>query len=101
MLRSLFSLKPIPYLKAYKGKRRKWNNTDYYLLGYAYYKQKDYKNAIANFNKIISGKNAVSQNAYYHLAECYLNSELKTEALNAFRNASQMEYDADIKKDAL
>lgn len=90
----------IPYLKEYKGKRRRWNNTDYYLLGYAYYKQKDYKNAIANFNKIISGKNAVSQNAYYHLAECYLNSKLKTEALNAFRNASQMEYDTDIKKDA-
>ncbi len=90
----------IPYLKAYRGKRRKWNNTDYYLLGYSYYKQKDFKNAIANFNKIINGKNAVSQNAYYHLAECYLNSEQKTEALNAFRNASQMEFDADIKKDA-
>jgi len=90
----------IPHLKNYKGKRRKWNNTDYYLLGYCYYKQKDYENAIANFNKIIGGKNAVSQNAYYHLAECYLNTELKTEALNAFRNASQMEYDNEIKKDA-
>jgi len=55
----------IPYLKAYRGKRRRWNNTDYYLLGYSYYKQKDFKNAIANFNKIINGKNAVSQNAYY------------------------------------
>ena len=90
----------ISHLKNYKGKRRKWNNTDYYMLGYAYYKQKDYDNAIANFNKIIGGENAVSQNAYYHLAECYLNTELKTEALNAFRNASQMEYDNDIKKDA-
>jgi TolA-binding protein len=90
----------IPHLKNYKGKRRKWNNTDYYMLGYAYYKQKDYDNAIANFNKIIGGENAVSQNAYYHLAECYLNTELKTEALNAFRNASQMEYNNDIKKDA-
>ena len=90
----------IPYLSAYKGKRRKWNNTDYYLLGYAHYKQEDFKNAIANFNKIINGKNAVSQNAYYHLAECYLSSEQKTEALNAFRNASQMDFDAEIKKDA-
>ena len=26
----------IPYLKDYKGKRGKWNNTDYYQLGYAY-----------------------------------------------------------------
>ena len=90
----------IPFLKDYKGKRRRWNNTDYYLLGYAYYKQKDYENAIANFNKIISGNNGVTQNAYYHLAECYLNTDAKTEALNAFRNASQMDFDNDIKKDA-
>lgn len=90
----------IPHLKNYKGKRRKWNNTDYYMLGYAYYKQNDYENAIANFNKIIGGQNEVAQNAYYHLAECYLKTGLKTEALNAFRNASQMEYNNDITKDA-
>ncbi len=90
----------IPHLKNYKGKRRRWNNTDYYMLGYAYYMQKDYENAIAHFNKIIGGNNAVSQNAYYHLAECYLKTAQKTEALNAFRNASQMDYLNDIKKDA-
>ncbi|PID68805.1 MAG: hypothetical protein CR989_04265 [Flavobacteriales bacterium] len=90
----------IPHLKNYKGKRRRWNNTDYYMLGYAYYKQNDFENAIANFNKIIGGENAVAQNAYYHLAECYLKTDLKTEALNAFRNASQMEYNNDITKDA-
>jgi len=90
----------IPHLKNYKGKRRRWNNTDYYFLGYAYYQQNDYENAIANFNKIINGENAVSQNAYYHLAECYLKTDQKTEALNAFRNASQMKYNNDIKKDA-
>jgi len=59
----------IPYLKEYKGKRGKWNNTDYYQLGYAYYKQGDYQNAINEFNKIVSGNNSVAQNAYYHLAE--------------------------------
>ncbi len=90
----------IPHLKNYKGKRRRWNNTDYYMLGYAYYMQKDYENAITHFNKIIGGDNAVSQNAYYHLAESYLKTEQKTEALNAFRNASQMDYINDIKKDA-
>ncbi|NNE75957.1 MAG: hypothetical protein HKN31_02675, partial [Pricia sp.] len=26
----------IPYLEDYKGKRGKWSNTDYYLLGYSY-----------------------------------------------------------------
>ena len=62
----------IPYLTEYKGKRGKWSNTDYYLLGYAYYKQKDFESAIGEFNKIVDGRNAVAQNAYYHLAESYL-----------------------------
>ncbi|MDO1501261.1 tetratricopeptide repeat protein [Winogradskyella maritima] len=101
---SYFNLKQyetaIPYLKAYKGKRGKWNNTDFYQLGYAYYKQKDYENAIAEFNKIIDGTNAVAQNAYYHLGESYINLDKKPEALNAFRNASQMDFDEQIKEDA-
>lgn len=92
--------KAIPYLKEYKGKKGKWTNTDYYLLGYAYYKQNDYLAAIEQFNKIIDGNNAVAQNAYYHLAECYLKTNKKTEALNAFRNAGQMDFKPQIKEDA-
>jgi len=90
----------IPYLKKYKGKRGKWSNTDFYLLGYSYYKQGDFQDAIGQFNKIIDGTNAVAQNAYYHLAECYLKLDQKTEALNAFRNTSQMSFSSAIEKDA-
>tara|TARA_R100001369_G_scaffold90240_1_gene128972 strand:+ start:294 stop:3317 length:3024 start_codon:yes stop_codon:yes gene_type:complete len=90
----------IPYLKAYEGKRGKWTNTDYYQLGYAYYKQKDFDAAISEFNKIIDGDNSVAQNAYYHLGESYINLDKKSEALNAFRNASQMDYDIKIQEDA-
>ena len=101
---SYFQLKQyanaIPFLEDYKGKRGKWSNTDYYLLGYCYYKQGDYANAIQQFNKIIGGTNSVSQNAYYHLAECYLKLDKKSEALNAFRNASQMDFSPEIQKDA-
>ena len=101
---SYFNLKKyteaLPYLKAYKGKRGKWNNTDYYQLGYTYYKQNDFENAVKNFNKIIGDQNNVSQNAYYHLAESYLYLERKPEALNAFKSASEMEFDLKIKEDA-
>lgn len=90
----------IPYLEDYKGKRGKFSNTDYYLLGYSFYKQGDYANAVQQFNKIIDGKNSVSQNAYYHLAECYLKLDKKQEALNAFRNASQMDFSPEIERDA-
>lgn len=91
----------IPYLEQYQGKRGKWSNTDYYQLGYCYYKQADYANAIQQFNKIIGESNPVSQNAYYHLAECYLKLDKKQEALNAFRNASQTDFSADIEQDAM
>ncbi len=90
----------IPYLKAYKGKVSKWNNTDYYQLGYAFYKQNGFETAISYFNKIIDQKNTVSQNAYYHLAECYLNIDKKNEALNAFKAASEMNFSKEIKEDA-
>ncbi|MGY8915950.1 MAG: tetratricopeptide repeat protein, partial [Flavobacteriales bacterium] len=101
---SYFNLKQynnaIPYLEEYKGKKGKWSNTDYYFLGYSYYKQEDFANAIQQFNKIIGGDNSVAQNAYYHLAECYLKLDKKQEALNAFRNASQMDFVPEIQKDA-
>ena len=89
----------IPFLAEYKGKRGRWNNTDYYQLGYAYYKQKEYDKAISEFNKIIDGNNSVAQNAYYHLGESYINVDRKQEALNAFRNASQMDFDLKIQED--
>lgn len=101
---SYFNLKKyaeaIPYLTAYKGKNGKWNNTDYYYLGYAYYQQKNYEEAIGNFNKIIDGNNKVAQNAYYHLGECYLELQKKPAALNAFKNASEMDFDLKITESA-
>ncbi|RAR75337.1 tetratricopeptide repeat protein [Flavobacterium aciduliphilum] len=101
---SYFNLKKyeeaLPFLKGYNGKNGKWNNTDFYQLGYTYYQQKDYENAIAQFNKIIDGNDFVAQNAYYHLAECYLNSDKKQQALNAFKTASEIDFDKQIQEDA-
>ncbi|NND61649.1 MAG: tetratricopeptide repeat protein [Flavobacteriaceae bacterium] len=90
----------IPYLRDYKGKRGKWNNTDYYQLGYAYYKQNEFENAVKEFNKIVDGNNSVAQNAYYHLGESYLKLNQKQQALNAFKNASEMDFSKQIQEDA-
>lgn len=90
----------IPYLTEFKGRRGKWSNTDYYQLGYAFYKQNDFEKAINEFNKIVDGNNGVAQNAYYHLGESYVSLDKKQEALNAFRNASHMDNDLNIQEDA-
>ncbi len=96
--------KAIPYLLEYKGKkgnrRGKWSNTDYYQLGYAYYKQGDYKKAIDYFNKIIEGNDAIAQNAYYHLADSYLKTGQKLKALNAFKKVSEMSFNPEMQEDA-
>lgn len=92
--------KALSYLKEYKGVKGKWTNTDHYQLGYVYYKRNEFHAAISEFNKIIDGQNSVAQNAYYHLAECYLKTTKKQEALNAFKNASEMDFDTKIKEDA-
>ncbi|MCF8320627.1 MAG: tetratricopeptide repeat protein [Flavobacterium sp.] len=92
--------KAIPFLNQYKGKKGKWNNIDYYQLGFAYYQQNDFENAITQFNKIIDGKDIVAQNAYYHLGQSYLKTNRKQQALNAFKNSSEMTFDMNIQEDA-
>src|SRR5690606_39480983 len=93
-------VKALPYLLAYEDKGRKLSNVDFYQLGYSYYQQKDYNKAVSEFNKIIGGNDAVAQNAYYHLGESYLKLGQKTQALNAFKNASEMTFSPKIQEDA-
>jgi hypothetical protein len=45
-------------------------------------------------------KISVAQNAYYHLGESYLKIDKKSEALNAFKSASQLNFNNTIKEDA-
>lgn len=90
----------IPFLNQYKGKKGKWNNTDYYQLGFAYYQQNDFENAITQFNKIVDGKDGIAQNAYYHLGQSYLKTNRKQQALNAFKNSSEMTFELKIQEDA-
>ena len=90
----------IPFLEAYNGKKGKWNITDYYQLGIAYYQTASFKNALTQFNKITSSKNAIAQNAYYYLADCYLRLNQKAAAQNAFKSAMEMNFDPRVKEDA-
>ncbi len=89
------------FLNKYKGKKGKWTNEDFYQLGYAYYREKEFSNAIEEFTKIINRSDYLSQNAFYHLGDCYLKVGKKIEALAAFKKASEMNYDKKISEDAL
>lgn len=87
----------IPYLEAYTGDK---SNADYYQLGYAYYQNSDFATAISLFNKITGEKNPLAQTAYYQLGNSYLRTQMKREALTAFKSASEMDFNPEIQEDA-
>jgi tetratricopeptide (TPR) repeat protein len=91
----------IPYLERYQLRSSKVTREDFYQLGYAYYKGKDYEKAIVQFNRVVAKKDALSQAANYHIADCYLKTDDKTNARSAFRLASKLPFDPEIKENSL
>jgi tetratricopeptide (TPR) repeat protein len=88
----------LPYLEKYAEKTPSMSPDDRYQLGYAYYKAGDMPNAIKSFEPITNAKTALSQNALYHLADCYLRTKNKAKARMAFSSAASMDFNPEIKE---
>ena len=89
------------FLEDYQKSSPNLNRNDIYELGYCYYKSAAYEKAISSFNKVINLDDSLAQNAYYHLADCFLKTGNKASARNAFQFAAKSKYDAQIQEDAL
>ena len=85
----------------YKEKGGRMRAEDHYSLGFALYKTNRYQEAIDELNKIPNNGSEMAQNAYYHLADCYLKGGNKSEAMSAFKAAYESGKNAKIKEDAL
>ncbi|MFC2107660.1 tetratricopeptide repeat protein, partial [Bacteroidota bacterium] len=94
--------KAIPYLELYsRSSRRSMSRQDFYELGYALYESKDYTNSIRNLQEVTTKEDSLAQNAYYILAYCYIQTNQKQFASNAFSSAYKLDYDKQIAEDAL
>lgn len=93
--------KAIPFLEKYKEQSASQSEQDVYELGYAYYRAKQYEKAILQFKEIMNNQTAVAQNAFYHLADCFLKINDKKNARIAFLSAAKLEFDDAITEDAL
>ncbi|MGM0648165.1 MAG: tetratricopeptide repeat protein [Bacteroidota bacterium] len=92
----------VPFLEEYhKLSNRTTTRDDHYQLAYAYYQTKEYKKAIPEFDQVARINDSIAQNAYYHMADCYLQTDQKKFAFNAFSSAYKQDYDAKITRDAL
>lgn len=90
----------IKYMEIYRDKGGKMRQLDYFQLGYSNYKLAKYELAIESFNKITSSKRPLSQNAFYHLGDCYIKIGAKKKAITAFKAASELEFSEKITEDA-
>ncbi len=92
----------ISYLEEYeKLSRGALSRDDNYELAYSYYKTGKYKEAVDNFQKVITVKDSLSQDASYHLGACYLATDQKKYAANAFLSAYKNNVVKNMAEDAL
>ncbi len=91
----------LPLFKKYEKAAGKLSRSDQYAIGYAHYKLNQYDDAIEYFVGVTNIEDTLVQNAYYHIADCYLKTDSKQNARNAFGEAARLDFDKVIQEDAL
>lgn len=91
----------IQFLEFYLADKSNRGREENYMLGYCYYLDGQEEKAIPYLEIATKGKDELAQNAYYHLADCYIVAKDKNKARQAFEAASEFDFDAKIKEDAL
>lgn len=72
-----------------------------YMIGFSAYMEGEYDRAIAYLDRASGPDDRLSQNAAYHLADCYLRAGRPQQAMQSFAMASAEGYDDAISEDAL
>ncbi|MCR5351233.1 MAG: tetratricopeptide repeat protein, partial [Bacteroidales bacterium] len=76
------------------------NRKDYFYAGTVLYSVDDYAGAIENFTKMGDRSDSLGQVANYHLANAYLRTRDQVSAMQAFQDASAVDFDPEITEDA-
>lgn len=90
----------LPYLEYYASNSTKMREEELYQLGFAQYQSGNYPKAIQTLKPLSSAETAIGQNAMFFLADCYLKSNQKANALSALGTAKRLNFDAAIKEEA-
>ena len=88
-------------LDAYAQAGGETGRDENYLKGFSLYRTARYDEAQEPLRLACGADDALTQNASYHLADCYLRAGDKRQAMHAFAMASSGPFDAAIAEDAL
>ncbi len=89
------------FMNAYRRDGGAMGRNENYLLGYSLYRQARYEEARPYLQQVCGADDALTQNASYHLADCYLRGGDKQHAMQSFAMAANESFDAAIAEDAL
>ena len=73
---------------------------DWFYSGSLLYAVQDYKGAIDNYNMVTMRTDSIGQVANYHLGFSYIQTKNKVAAMQAFKDASMVSYDAAMSEDS-
>ena len=91
----------IPFLETYYNSPGAKTREDSYILGFCYFNAGNFSGAAPLLERASKGNDEMAQNAYYHLADSYIQLNEKEKARVAFEAASEMDFNERIKEDAL
>ncbi len=91
----------LPWLEKFATGTRISDREDKFQLGYCYYKTNEIDKALKTFLEIRVRNDALTQNIWFLLGDCYLQKGNKKRAQFGFSEASKMDFDKKIKEDAL
>ena len=93
--------KTIDHLNAFTAAGGELDRDGSYLMGFSLYRTAHYPEATEYLRKACGAEDALTQNASYHLADCYLRAGDKQAAMQSFAMAADDRFDATIAEDAL
>lgn len=93
--------KTIGHLDAFTAAGGELDRDGSYLMGFSLYRTARYPEAAEFLRKACGAEDALTQNASYHLADCYLRAGDKQAAMQAFAMAADDKLDPVIAEDAL
>ncbi len=87
------------YMKNLREKG-KLTRSDYFYAGEVNYLVEDWQAAVDNFGRMESRRDSLGQIASYQMGYSYIKLRNKVAAMDAFKEASELDYTPDIKEDA-
>ena len=88
------------YLDVYTQSGAELSRKDHYFSGIVSYSLKSWPAAIESFSHVLGEDDELGQNAWYYTANSYLQEKNKIAALDAFKAASEKDFDPVIREDA-